>query len=579
MATIEPRLIHLLNQSPSFSHSSLPPLQDRPHPKNSARPHPIEPDATQRAGDGSGPGLVLSNKSSFPPTVYRPHDEPLLPASTSTSLSFVPSDMKSPQKDEHPFPLPERSKSHSLRMILGCDVDHYETSSSNPLRGFRDEYMDSFEDFSSKKRHHTMTGKEDFPQLPHPLKKQKSSNAFTMPPIIQGLHQPPPNVALFPPISSAPIDNAEVAKLTFLRDFPAKNEDISASISPVAPDVAEKSSVSTIPSTTSIANGPTKAKRRAAKPRRKWSEEETNYLLLGVNKHGVGRWTDILEDSEFQFNERTAGDLKDRFRTCCPDELRGKKDRKKDRYSDSRSKLVPGPLQIESILDPQESNKPESPVDAEITSKPRKSRAHRKNMQDLRELGIHGPFKKSQRRERRPFTEQDDKEILKGFEKYGPQWTKIQRDPNFHLSHRQATDLRDRLRNKRPDLFGSSAKAHAKDFGKCGPLEQSVSIPVEHGLGTSRSNPSMSSLTHSNSQDDIPRWPGQTVGPPGPSVSQDWPEASHSLTHPPSLSSLNNDMGIGRLLLDDSQVIQDTRKPPGIDVISGPSGSRCIKSD
>ena len=55
-----------------------------------------------------------------------------------------------------------------------------------------------------------------------------------------------------------------------------------------------------------------------------WTEEETNNLLLGVHKHGVGRWSDILEDPSFSFNNRSGVDLKDRFRICCPDELRGK---------------------------------------------------------------------------------------------------------------------------------------------------------------------------------------------------------------------------------------------------------------
>jgi hypothetical protein len=49
---------------------------------------------------------------------------------------------------------------------------------------------------------------------------------------------------------------------------------------------------------------------------------ETKHPLLRVNRHGVGKWTDILEDKNFRFNDRTAGDLKDRFRTCCPEELR-----------------------------------------------------------------------------------------------------------------------------------------------------------------------------------------------------------------------------------------------------------------
>ncbi|PWN51642.1 hypothetical protein IE53DRAFT_303215, partial [Violaceomyces palustris] len=49
----------------------------------------------------------------------------------------------------------------------------------------------------------------------------------------------------------------------------------------------------------------------------KWSAEETQALVDGCNKHGVGNWKKILSDPDLhdKFNERTAGDLKDRFRT------------------------------------------------------------------------------------------------------------------------------------------------------------------------------------------------------------------------------------------------------------------------
>ncbi|KAJ2904191.1 hypothetical protein GGI21_004325 [Coemansia aciculifera] len=52
--------------------------------------------------------------------------------------------------------------------------------------------------------------------------------------------------------------------------------------------------------------------RRAA---RKWSEEETDNLLQGCTKYGVGAWKKILDDPAFVFNNRTSVDLKDRFRT------------------------------------------------------------------------------------------------------------------------------------------------------------------------------------------------------------------------------------------------------------------------
>ena len=54
-----------------------------------------------------------------------------------------------------------------------------------------------------------------------------------------------------------------------------------------------------------------------------WSEEETDFLLLGAHRFGVGDWTKIHTCSDYRFNDRTALDLKDRFRVIMPEEYRG----------------------------------------------------------------------------------------------------------------------------------------------------------------------------------------------------------------------------------------------------------------
>ncbi|PVH97603.1 hypothetical protein DM02DRAFT_468471, partial [Periconia macrospinosa] len=48
--------------------------------------------------------------------------------------------------------------------------------------------------------------------------------------------------------------------------------------------------------------------------RNKWSEQETKDLLVGVSRFGIGNWKKILQCPDFTFNQRTAVDLKDRFR-------------------------------------------------------------------------------------------------------------------------------------------------------------------------------------------------------------------------------------------------------------------------
>ncbi|OTB02874.1 hypothetical protein M426DRAFT_74357 [Hypoxylon sp. CI-4A] len=535
MATIEPRLIHLLNEStstPRPHHAELPPIKALPLPKTSGRLHPIEPDASQRSEVQESSMGQLASQSM--PSLYSVVDE----ASTANS-ALLRNDVGYPSDRA----LLSHISSQDLRMIL-------------------DDTSDNAEDLGKKRR----PMKEDFVQLPQPLKKQKAATQQHMfPPIIVGLLEPPSNASLFPPISSGSFDNRphseppQALSITKPPKVPAELAEEKANPSP-PPDVERT---------------PTgKVKRRAAKPRRKWSEEETNHLLLGVSKHGVGRWTDILEDPDYRFNDRTAGDLKDRFRTCCPEELRASPAIRNDISGEKRptmnAKGKPRKgLMSENILnETEEEAETEQVQSAQNDSDPaptrqRKSRAHRKKMEDLVELGIKGPFKKSHRRERRPFSEQDDREILEGFELYGPQWTKIQRDPRFNLSSRQPTDLRDRLRNKYPEKFTGTEKTtmQVREPGRSNNLlEPSVNMAIENSLNVSKSALLEPQLNRTNSKEDMPRWPlpsslmeaGESSQPPHPGLYfGEGPSAGFA-------SAAIGEMDISRLLLDDTQAANDS---------------------
>ena len=139
-------------------------------------------------------------------------------------------------------------------------------------------------------------------------KKQKAAKQV-VPPIIIGLFEPPPQAALFPPIASSSFHDSHGRNS--LNTVPPKLKELknSSRLEDPASDLDKKRSASK------------QKPKRDVKARKKWTEDETKNLLLGVHKHGVGRWTDILEDSSFSFNGRSGVDLKDRFRTCCPDEL------------------------------------------------------------------------------------------------------------------------------------------------------------------------------------------------------------------------------------------------------------------
>lgn len=496
MATIEPRLIHLLNEassnSPHLSNNDLPPLHSLP-----------------LNGHSDGPLPPLDRDGRY----------------VSSSTSTYP-----------------------MRMLLGDSTDdhHYVASA-------RSESPEGSDDQHYKKRSRAPNAKDDFVQLPQPLKKQKATqqSSLHMPPIINGLHEPPPHAALFPPISSESFGNEADARHHYTHR--PESHHSSRRSSPES----DKSS--------------TKGRKRATKPRRKWSEDETNHLLLGVNRHGVGKWTSILEDPDFTFNERTAGDLKDRFRTCCPEELRSSSKALKA----SKNKSAKKGIHSENILIDDEELSPPSKSSKGSDGKPKKSRAHRKNLDDLAELGIHGPFKKSHRRERRPFTEQDDREILEGLDQYGPAWTKIQRDSRFHLSSRQPTDLRDRVRNKYPAIYQRIEKGTFQTAGSprsSSIMEPSVQMAIDNSLH--RSNPSALNVAGSrrNSREDLTRWAMHGA---------DSGEYAHHQQHfefgdgSAANHFMGGEMDISRLLLDDPRGTHASRH--GMDS-SGPSSPTGMES-
>ncbi|KAK7046020.1 hypothetical protein VNI00_007015 [Paramarasmius palmivorus] len=144
------------------------------------------------------------------------------------------------------------------------------------------------------------------------------------------------------------------------------------------------------------------------KQRKRWTQDETQMLVDGCNKHGVGNWKTILGDPEFTFDNRSPVDLKDRFRTYFPDAY-------KQHYPNARTHL---------------------------------SSKVRSTLPDGSSL-----FEKTRSKKRRPFTEEEDRALKAGYEKHGTVWATIVKDPIFQAQNRRSTDLRDRFRNAYPDLY------------------------------------------------------------------------------------------------------------------------------
>ena len=400
MATIEPRLMHLstvLNTQQADSPSAVELGSLTTPGNNNTHFLPTLPrDAGQQPQQQQQQQQQqrIDNRKSLPtlPPIHTLNNESL--AKQTPRIDPFGSDLAS---RHHP-------SSHSLQLLLSNSP---ESSSSTPLSLRRPaaDHPDGLHDAYNKKRQRVLVAKDDYVQLPQPLKKQKSTQevvqqVVTVPPILNGLHEPPPNpnASRFPPILSGVADHEPPRISGYMHDLTPPTH-IPASTTTTPP--AEWSITSPPPADGDRISGGAKAKRRAAKPRRKWSDEETNNLLLGVSRHGVGKWTTILEDPDYKFNDRTAGDLKDRFRTCCPEELRGGSSKRSPRADKSTSgdsstrsnRWTANNLSLDSLL----TNPEAGPGDRDRGShgdsdsapaKQRKSRAHRKKMEDLAELGI-----------------------------------------------------------------------------------------------------------------------------------------------------------------------------------------------
>jgi hypothetical protein len=398
-----------LSEFASYPRLDLPPLQDPNIFKSSGRPSPLEPDASTRSTNHA-------TLASQPTTAFE--------------LDF-PNNSLNTRHDGK-----ETAKTALTDRALGG-------SSPQSLRKILDDDLNVGQAPLVKKRQRAENSKDDFVQLPQPPKKQRAAKQ-AVPPIIIGLFEPPPNAALFPPIASSAFHDSHgrnslnIAPPLQSKDEPPKKAAI---------DLGTADQL------------PVKTKKAVVQPRNKWTKEETNKLLLGVARHGIGAWTNILKDAEFKFNGRTTVDLKDRWRICCPKEFRMKDSKNAPRHESGRKSLgnakSSGYL-LEDILAGSGEDSCNDEKESLATQKPApKSRAHRRNLEDLVELGIKEPLKKSQRRERRPFSDEEDQNIIQGFKEFGNAWSLIQKDARFRLQDRRPTDLRDRLRNKYPKLYSS----------------------------------------------------------------------------------------------------------------------------
>lgn len=319
-------------------------------------------------------------------------------------------------------------------------------------------------------------------QLPKPpLAPRKTAKRPRIPPLLQGLHQPPPlppKNQLFPPISErSGLGNGASDRFGLSSAIPTSNteEVVKARISPekrnepakivedqtdistdtlIVPGEHRRSSENTPDPPPAVQNTDrTHPKAKTSRKRTKWSQKETEDLLMGVRRFGIGSWKQILECADFNFQRRTAVDLKDRFRICRPGEgLKARKGATTNVATTSNPTEAgsttgnPAPMPTETA-----SNKSGAPAQEASTED---------NMTNdtavAKPKDVYGPFPKSNRRARRHFSEEDDRNLLEGFERHGTIWRAIRDDFELGFSMRHPTDLRDRFRIRYPEEFAKA---------------------------------------------------------------------------------------------------------------------------
>ncbi|KAJ6085610.1 hypothetical protein N7499_005239 [Penicillium canescens] len=339
-----------------------------------------------------------------------------------------------------------------------------------------------------------------------------------------------------------------------------------------------------------------KTRGRSRKNLRMWTEEETAALLRGVVKCGIGNWTAILAQPELEFNQRSASNLKDRFRVLCPWAYRASdpNEAAKQIYdtltnallkSNDASDATPGQIYLphpnpltqgseptssagNPACKPHKSSTPSTLSPTPDTDTGNSSNAQskppspeqstpalsNKSRSTLASLGIPEPHvTKSKRRCRRPFTPAEDEALLKGYAVHGFQWTLIQQDARLSLSHRKATDLRDRFRTKFPDAYRDGGSVSGKKLTNQSPSLGPVSgqnspaggsTPRPHAANTREQTPTKANAVtpnlaprHLSSRSRHAATPSQSnIGPMDSAFLPPPPQGflEHSLSLPPA---------------------------------------------
>ncbi|KAI5286105.1 hypothetical protein KEM54_000064 [Ascosphaera aggregata] len=229
------------------------------------------------------------------------------------------------------------------------------------------------------------------------------------------------------------------------------------------------------------------AKTGSRSVKRKWTDEETNDLLRGVVRCGVGNWKTILTQSDLNFTGRSAMNLKDRFRICCPWVYGGQSTKLNDHID----------KKIQQFVTTVEGDEADSLPEGDLSKKAKLT---------LMALGVEDPTTalKATRPARRHFTTEEDIALLRGYRQYGFRWAMIRNDRFLNLQHRKPSDLRDRFRTKYPDVY-------KRGSGPVGPDHDALMFADTHAsYGSEAVN--LYTVSPMDSTQELPSSPCQLTG-------------------------------------------------------------------
>jgi len=145
----------------------------------------------------------------------------------------------------------------------------------------------------------------DFVQLPQPNAKAKNDKPPPFQPvsILNELLEPPPSAALFPPITPNEGHGEPRRRSSTLSQSPCRGVGTRTSNVKTTQKVLQNTS----------------SKRTSQRPRKKWTTQETEHLMKGIQLYGVGKWKNILHHPGLSFQPgRTPVDLKDQYDKPVP---------------------------------------------------------------------------------------------------------------------------------------------------------------------------------------------------------------------------------------------------------------------